>query len=123
MIEERVFPNSPTAATQARRYALSVLGTLPPEVAEDVAVMVSELATNCLRHAGSPFTVTIDRAEGKIRVAVDDAGPGTPAMRSPAPTQPSGRGLRIVQALSQSWGVNPHTSGPGKTVWFVIPAT
>ena len=122
MIDERVFPNSPAAATQARRYVLSVLGAVPPNIAEDVAVMVSELATNCLRHAGSPFTVTVDRAGGQIRIAVDDAGPGTPTVRSPLPTQPSGRGLRIVQELSQSWGVNPHQRGPGKTVWFVISA-
>jgi anti-sigma regulatory factor (Ser/Thr protein kinase) len=122
MIAERDFPNVPAAVTEARRYALATLGPVAPEIAEDVAVMVSELATNCLRHASSRFTVRIDRAADHIRIDVDDVGPGTPEVQAPQPSQPSGRGLQIVQALSQSWGVRQHTPGPGKTVWFVVAA-
>jgi hypothetical protein len=40
-------------------------------------------------------------------------------MRSPKPTDPSGRGLKIIDMLSAGWGVQSE-SGMGKTVWFTI---
>ena len=83
--------------------------------------MVTELAANAVRHAASHFTVKVDRIDGEIRVEVSDIGPGRPAVRSPEPTEPSGRGLRIVQALARAWGVVPAPPGEvGKTVWFTI---
>jgi hypothetical protein len=81
--------------------------------------MVSELATNCIRHTDSAFDLTIIRAAGDIHVEATDAAPGTPAMGSPKPTDLSGRGLRIVDMLSTRWGVE-RGGGPGKTVWFTI---
>ncbi len=43
-------------------------------------------------------------------------------MRSPRPTDPSGRGLKIIDMLSAEWGVD-HRAATGKTVWFVVPDT
>ena len=119
MSNERIFPNEARAATEARHFTLGLLGDIDPAVAEDAAVMVSELATNSIRHAATQFTVAVDRADGHIRVAVSDIGPGVPEVQSPEPQQPTGRGLRIIQALADDWGVIAH-SGSGKTVWFVI---
>ncbi len=122
MISERVFPNVPSSAAQARRYTLDVLGNVSPGVAENAAIMVSELVTNSLRHSAGEFTVTIDRSDDQIRIAVGDGGPGNPSPRDPAPSEPTGRGLRIVGALADSWGVSPNADGPGKVVWFTILA-
>jgi anti-sigma regulatory factor (Ser/Thr protein kinase) len=82
--------------------------------------MVSELATNSLRHAGSDFRVHVERDDGQVRVAVSDSGPGQPFLRSPHPREPTGRGLRIVQALADDWGVAPLHDGRGKVVWFAV---
>ena len=79
--------------------------------------MVSELATNCIRHANVGFELTVMRSGGQIRVEVTDAARGEPTMRSPGPEDPSGRGLLIVNMLSTSWGVE-HAPVRGKTVWF-----
>lgn len=89
------------------------------ETLEAVELMVSELATNCIRHTDSAFDLTIIRAGGDIRVEATDAAGGTPAMRSPKPTDPTGRGLKIVDMLSARWGVE-RRGGRGKTVWFTI---
>ena len=84
--------------------------------------MVSELATNCIRHTDSGFDLTITRAGGDIRVEATDGAGGRPEMRSPKPTDPSGRGLKIIDMLSAEWGVD-HGATAGKTVWFTVPDT
>jgi anti-sigma regulatory factor (Ser/Thr protein kinase) len=78
--------------------------------------MTSELATNCVRHAQSDFELAIHDSREEIRVEVSDNGEGRPTLRSPTPREHSGRGLRIVQELSDSWGTIP--SANGKLVWF-----
>lgn len=120
MTVERTFPNAPVSIPQARRYAVNVLTGVAPEVAEAVTLMVSELATNSVRHAATEFTVSIDRDPDEIRIAVTDAGDAQPMLRSPGPREHSGRGLQIVNALADDWGVTEMVDRPGKTVWFVV---
>jgi anti-sigma regulatory factor (Ser/Thr protein kinase) len=97
-----------------------VLRGHPPAHVDAVELMVSELATNSVKHAHSDFKVSISDSRGEIRVEVRDTGRGQPVLRFPAPTEPSGRGLRIVEVLSRAWGTvdSPH----GKTVWFTLPS-
>ena len=75
-----------------------------PETLESVELMVSELATNCIRHTDSGFELTVIRTGGDIRVEASDRAGGTPTMRSPEPTEPSGRGLKIIDMLSERSG-------------------
>jgi len=123
MRETRSFPEQPESVTAARRFATDVLREVSPEVTATVELLVSELATNCIRHTDSAFDLTIIQAGPEIRVEATDYDAGKPTMRSPKPTDPSGRGLRIVDALAAAWGVE-HRSAHGKTVWFtvVVPA-
>jgi anti-sigma regulatory factor (Ser/Thr protein kinase) len=88
-------------------------------VREAVELMATELATNCVQHAQTAFELTIDHGQGQIRIEVRDTGPGRPVPRSPTPSERTGRGLRIVEAMSDSWGIDP--SSRGKTVWFTVP--
>lgn len=120
MSPQRRFPNETTSVSAARRYTLEAIDGLEPRLADAVALMVSELAANAVRHSGTHFTVTIDRSAELIRVAVTDRGAGSPVVRTPEPIEPSGRGLQIVQALSADWGVVPNSDPPGKTVWFTV---
>ena len=66
--------------------------------------MVSELATNCIRHAEAEFEVTIESHRNEVRVEVSDDAGGTPTKRSPAPEEPRGRGLQIVEMFSDALG-------------------
>lgn len=117
--ERRRFRCDPREIAAARRFAREVLAGCAPEVVEAAELMVSELATNCVRHARTGFELAIE-ASAAIRVEVRDGGPGRPTVLHPEPQEPSGRGLQIVQAMSEEWGVVPGASG--KTVWFTLCA-
>src|SRR6201986_1297587 len=119
MRDSRSFPHEPQSVPAARHFATSFLHGASAETPEAVELMVSELATNCIRHTNSGFDLTIIRSGLDIRVEATDHAGGTPTMRSPEPTEPSGRGLKIIDMLSAGWGVESE-SGTGKTVWFTI---
>ena len=116
----RSFPNTTEAVAAARRFTLENVTGITAELTDELLVMVSELTTNSVRHTATPFTVEIDQDPDEIYVAVTDRGPGDPAVRHPAATEESGRGLQIVGALSDAWGVRRHDHEPGKTVWFTV---
>jgi serine/threonine-protein kinase RsbW len=96
--------------------------TVSSDTLDAVELMVSELATNCVRHADTRFELTVTRTGGEIRVDATDGAGGRPEVRSPKPTDPSGRGLKIVDMLSAAWGVD-QGAAIGKTVWFTVPDT
>lgn len=78
--------------------------------------MVSELATNAVQHAQASFSVSIDETLDQIRVEVRDSGGGKPVVGTPTFRDVSGRGLMIVKALSQDFGIDQGEAD--KSVWF-----
>ncbi len=119
MITERRYPDEPESVPEARHFIESALQGQPVPVQNVVTLLVSELATNAVRHAGSYFTVCVEVADGVVRVEVTDPSGAMPVRRSPAPTDVGGRGLHIVDRLADEWGVVP-ASPVGKTVWFKV---
>jgi anti-sigma regulatory factor (Ser/Thr protein kinase) len=116
----RSFSRRPESVAAARRFANEALTGSARDALDAVQLMVSELATNCIRHTNTAFDVTIVRDGGEIRIEVTDRAGGTPVMRSPGPTEGTGRGLQIVDMLSKEWGVEDASPATGKTVWFVL---
>jgi anti-sigma regulatory factor (Ser/Thr protein kinase) len=97
------------------------VGDVPEDISESVALIASELATNCVRHAtASTFEVRVERLADRIVIEVEDDGVGDPVVRSPGPDDTSGRGLQIVSALADDWGVVPSPTSRGKTVWAAV---
>jgi hypothetical protein len=84
------------------------------------AQLLTEVATNALLHARTPFSVRLehDAARGLLRCAVTDHSPLPPRLRRHSPTAATGRGLRMLEQLSAGWGVHPEPDG--KTVWFEV---
>ena len=81
-----------------------------------VAQVVSELATNAVVHAGTPFVLSIAHDDSRIRVSVTDRRPlARASIRRLSNDTATGRGLRIVQTLGQAWGVDQTDAA--KTVW------
>jgi Histidine kinase-like ATPase domain len=117
MTKTRRFAHAPESVPAARRFAEEVLDGTPEDVRDTVTLMISELASNCVRHTDTGFDLTLIRCAAAIRVEATDWAGGEPKMGSPGPMDPHGRGLRIVDMLSSSWGVEPLPEG-GKTVWF-----
>ncbi len=119
-MSERAFGNSPRAVSEARHYVTAELADVRREVVDEVAVMVSELVTNCVLHTDTDFRVRVDHDREHVRVEVTDYGDGTPEQRVPPISEPTGRGLRIVRELADDFGVRPLARPPGKTVWFSV---
>jgi len=119
MKQTRSFQHTPESVPEARHFAREVARGSAADVVQAIELMVSELVTNCIRHTDSGFDLTIALSTEQIRVEVTDRGLGEPGMRSPRPSDPTGRGLRIVDMLSTNWG-HEQRPGGGKTVWFTL---
>lgn len=87
---------------------------------ETAAVMTDELVTNAVTHGRPPIVLAIHLDRKSVSVAVSDQGPGLPTLRPMVRRAESGRGLLIVDVLSDQWGVDPLPAG--KRVWFRMAA-
>lgn len=119
-----VFPPDPSSCREARRRVTSVL---VDERLEDAALaaaqVVSELATNAVLHARTPFEVRLLLRDAHVRIEVHDDVRRLPARRFFSDEAASGRGLAVVEKLSDAWGAIPDGDGQGKTVWAEVPTT
>ncbi|KUO20211.1 hypothetical protein AQJ91_15635 [Streptomyces dysideae] len=106
---------------EARHGARIVLASwdVPEDAVETITLVISELATNAVRHARRPgrtFDVALTcNGEKVIEIEVSDGSPHHPATRPYDPDATSGRGLLLVEALSEDWGVGYREFGKG--VW------
>jgi anti-sigma regulatory factor (Ser/Thr protein kinase) len=114
MTLRRHFQCDVNSVPESRDFVKEALVDLSSEIRASVALMVSELATNAVVHARSAFVVTVDRTGSSVQVEVSDQGQGNPQLISATPQDPHGRGLRIVERLSDSWGIE------GRSVWFTL---
>lgn len=105
-----------SAPAAARRFVLGELQAgADTEVTDNVALILSELATNAILYGGDEFSVTVTRLGHAVRISVQDPCPELPIVREATRTDRTGRGLQIVAALSRTWGVEPRCDG--KAVW------
>ncbi|MFR0353376.1 ATP-binding protein [Streptomyces sediminimaris] len=113
---------TPRGARLARLLATEQLRSwgLPSDPAEHI---VAELATNAATHGrvpGRDFRLTLYVVAGTLRIEVTDTrGDRLPCAQPPAADAESGRGLVLVEALADKWGVAPGLP-PRKTVWAEV---
>ncbi|MDT0307658.1 ATP-binding protein [Streptomyces sp. DSM 44917] len=112
------FPPEPFRVTQARHLGVAALREWGLDrLADTVEILISELVTNAVRYGGSEqVRVLLAHGEGEVFLAVDDGAPGRAHVRQVGPESESGRGMAIVQALSDAWG----TDGP--RTWCTVVA-
>ncbi len=104
----------------ARCFALGMLEPWRDEqLAADAALVVTELATNAVLHAGSAFSVSLALSAGAIRISVGDTVPLGPPGVDKRLAAASGHGLGVVAAMATRWGV--QTVPSGKAVWAELP--
>jgi anti-sigma regulatory factor (Ser/Thr protein kinase) len=98
---------------------------LPSECLDNAVLATDELFANAVRH-GSPgprdtITVTLEHIGHELRVTVADRSSALPRPRDTGGAEESGRGLAIVAALTDDWGIAPPDPGTaGKKVWFTL---
>jgi anti-sigma regulatory factor (Ser/Thr protein kinase) len=115
-------PVGPEGARMARQQLAGLKKEIDRDVLDNLRLMVSELVTNSIRHAGLPhgtwIELTVQVGSGRIRVEVTDTGPGfDPQPLTPSMYQTSGWGLFLVDQLSDRWGV---IRGDSTKVWFEL---
>lgn len=116
-------PGDARAAQAARAHLRATLDVWGLPGLRDVGeLVVSELVTNAVLHSGAPTLLTLrhDRATARLSVGVADGSSRHPAPRAADEDALGGRGMHIVEAVSERWWVAPR--GGGKTVWAELPA-
>lgn len=106
---------------RARQQVRTALAGWPPDLIDSACLATSELVTNALMHGGGVVGADLDLHDDLVRVSVIDRNATTPQPQSPDLLAPGGRGLMLVAAFADRWGVTPLTDGQGaKQVWFEI---
>lgn len=125
-----LLPHALASVASARRVVVTAAlqARMSRAAREDLAVVVSELVTNALRHARPlpdgqiELGYQYEAEDGSMRVHVRDGGASTPPRaRKAHATATNGRGLAIVARLADSWGV--HTGDTSTTVWALVSGT
>jgi anti-sigma regulatory factor (Ser/Thr protein kinase) len=112
----------PTAAGEARRFVRSTAKSLNPDQLDDVLVLTSELVTNAVLHARTPFELGVTLTDDAVLVCVGDGIVTAPELQESGEGQENGRGIMLVRALADDWGILPSETRQGKVVWFLVRA-
>jgi anti-sigma regulatory factor (Ser/Thr protein kinase) len=101
------------------RSALNDWGLVPME--EDACLLATELVTNGLVHGGGPLSIAVSLHDDRLHIAVGDSQPRrTPHRQHRGWSAEGGRGLALVEAISETWGVSPTRWHRGKVVWCAL---
>ena len=111
-------PNSPRLAREF--FSGTCLSWNRTDLLEPGKLVVSELVTNAVTHAETELRVDVSLSDDALTVGVHDDAPGEPAIQPPSRHRLGGRGLAVVAAFAESWGV--RRDRPGKTVWCRLTA-
>jgi serine phosphatase RsbU (regulator of sigma subunit)/anti-sigma regulatory factor (Ser/Thr protein kinase) len=112
-------PAEPTGPSRVRQWMTTRLRewSVPDAVIGAAILCTSELTTNALLHAGTPAQVHIDLSAERLLVSVADTGTRGSVAKARTDTLSSrGRGLGLIEELSDTWGTDPTVRG--STVWF-----
>jgi len=114
-----LLPQDRSSSADARRFCETTLERWGcDELADTVKLLVSELVSNAVLHAGTEVEVVMRLLGDRIRVEVADRSPQQIRRREAAETDTSGRGSELVDMLSRAWGLTGRPDG--KSVWFEL---
>lgn len=112
-------PAHPSSVARARKVLREILTMSRREdLLETAQLLVSEVVTNALVHAGTAIDFGVRAGEAGLRVEVTDGSTHMPASRCYGVMAGTGRGLGLLQQLADRWGTLPRPGG--KTVWFEL---
>jgi anti-sigma regulatory factor (Ser/Thr protein kinase) len=112
-------PPRAASVRAARRAVVDLLAAWrAPHDPDDAALLVTELVANVVDHVGGEASLTVELAlSGEwLRIAVVDGSAVRPVVQELSADRERGRGMQIVVAIADRWGVEDHDGG--KRVWF-----
>jgi anti-sigma regulatory factor (Ser/Thr protein kinase) len=117
---ELVLPPALDSVPAARHYVqrLCLQAHLPPRLCAEATLLTGEIVANVVRHVRTEARIRVHAKHNRLVVVVSDDGDVTAAVKPVQPNARGGRGLRIVDTIANSWGVQPHARG--KAVWFQL---
>jgi Stage II sporulation protein E (SpoIIE)/Histidine kinase-like ATPase domain len=117
----RMLPPTAESASVARWLVTDLLrNLLDRDTLDTAALLTTELVSNAMRQTREELVLTVGLAVGRLRVGVSDSSHRRPQLVQVGSRDTSGRGLHLVEALADRWGVEPDERGLGKTVWFEL---
>lgn len=119
---ELTLPSRPESSRLARAHVQQQFPDLAETVLSDLELIVTELVSNAVRHGEPVVRLRLRRDPFAVDVAVLDGNEARPSTTVAPPSLDSegGRGLALVDALSERWGVQPLPGEPGKAVWASV---
>ena len=116
-------PRSPASVGTARRFiqARTAAWSFPEPAGSQLVLIGSELVTNAVLHARTELTLTLELRDERVRISVKDRSKAPATMRHYQADALTGRGLGVVAALSDSWGIS--AAADGKVVWAEVAAS
>ncbi|MFE9923737.1 ATP-binding protein [Streptomyces sp. NPDC005774] len=121
-------PSDRRTVGRARHLVTEQLGVwgVVPDTCDTAALVVSELLTNAVLHTSSRrVACTLGATPDLVLIQVTDdgSGPSVPRTRRADARDEVGRGLLLVKAVSERWGVEVAEYGDGRTVWATLRTT
>lgn len=115
-----VLPADATAPRAARAFlADACCGRHEARVVDEAQLLVSELVTNAVRYGAPPIELEVRCAgDDQLEIRVRDSQPTAPLPKNPGPDAEGGRGLLLVDLVSEAWG--HEDDHDGKAVWFTL---
>jgi anti-sigma regulatory factor (Ser/Thr protein kinase) len=110
------FPPELRSVTDARRFLRTTLGSWGADAWEWAgSQVITELATNAVIHTRAQFDVEVNLRNDVLRLLVADTSPRLPVKRMHSAEATTGRGMTLIEALGQAWGIEERSAG--KAVW------
>jgi anti-sigma regulatory factor (Ser/Thr protein kinase) len=121
-------PHDAATSTEGRNWARRTLPeilTRPPrrDLYDDMDLVFTELLSNAIRHGGGLREAQLSNIGEHVRLVAADNDPRAPAVRARRPDQPNGRGMHLIQAIADRWGIYRHHTEIGKRVWADLRLT
>ena len=118
--KELALDSTPESVRISRELVRSTLRSVDGELVDVATILTDEMVTNAVKHGQPPISLAIAGDDEGIVISVADGGPELPVARTVSRTAECGRGLMIIDILSDEWGVVPLYEG--KKIWIRLHA-
>ncbi|MET0234193.1 MAG: ATP-binding protein [Kibdelosporangium sp.] len=120
---QHALSDQPQPADLRRAASAALAPRLDDEELKDVLLVLTELVTNSYSHTDAPLRAQVAVTDAGVLVEVSDGNTADLRLQPQSAVRRDGRGLALVSAIAEDWGVESTRDGQGKTVWALMLRT